>query len=126
MCGKTQGSSISWLSNLIYKLFLSYLDSHALLVGLSKIYALNYISSFKFPNKEMTFLFRIFAIKTDLSYIHFNFQVAHLMDSKPIEVLMDANVQLLQTQIKSLGSNLVVVIVKLNGCEQANSQFDKM
>jgi len=40
----------------------------------------------------MTFLFRIFAIKTDLSYIHFDFQVAHLMDSKPIEVLMDANV----------------------------------
>ena len=31
-------------------------------------------------------------LKTDLSYIHFDFQVAHLMDTKPIEVLMDTNV----------------------------------
>jgi len=29
-------SSTCWLSNLIYKLFLSYLDSHALLVGSQK------------------------------------------------------------------------------------------
>ena len=35
-------------------------------------------------------------LKTDLSYIYFDFQVAHLMDSimdsKPIEVLVDTNV----------------------------------
>ena len=31
-------------------------------------------------------------LKTDLSYMHFDFQVAHLMDNKPIEVLVDTKV----------------------------------
>jgi hypothetical protein len=33
-----------------------------------------------------------FLLKTDLSYMHFDFHVAHLMDNKPIEVLGDTNV----------------------------------
>jgi hypothetical protein len=44
-----------------------------------KICALNYLESL---------------LKIDLSYIHFDFQVAHLMDSKPIEVIVDTNVYL--------------------------------
>jgi hypothetical protein len=31
-------------------------------------------------------------LKTDLSYIHFDFQVAHPIDNKPIEMLVDTNV----------------------------------
>jgi hypothetical protein len=51
-------------------------------------------------------------LKIDLSYIHFDFQFAHLMDSKPIEVLVDTCLVILDSllEMKSLSSNLVVVI----------------